>query len=368
MSGTSMDGIDTVLVSFPEGHHTPLMIGSFFQAYPEALKKRILHLCQSGPHELAELCKLDVCMGELFAASIAELLARHGYAAADIEAIGSHGQTILHHSGDATGKYSLQIGDPNTIAYCTRITTVADFRRMDIAAHGQGAPLAPAFHEAMFRDATENRVIVNIGGMANITVLPSSPSATTIGFDTGPGNVLMDAWAHRHTGRAFDQGGAWASAGKVDQPLLDHWLEHPYFAQRPPKSTGREMFDLAWLDETLANIDHSDHPADVQRTLTELTARTISDSIHALPTRTNTILVCGGGYHNTLLMQRLADMNPTARVSSTLDAGVDPDWLEAIAFAWLAKQRIDQRPGNIPSVTGSEASCVLGGIYAPPLR
>lgn len=365
MSGTSLDGIDAVLVAFRD-NALPHMAGAFFCAYPDEVRRRILKLCDKQPHDLSELCKLDVLIGELFASAIAELLSQHGYTAEDVVAIGSHGQTVLHHSGDSTGKYSLQLGDPSTIAYQTGITTVADFRRMDIAANGQGAPLVPAFHDAVFRHPCENRVVVNIGGMANITVL--LPNRITTGFDTGPGNVLMDTWSHIHTSQPFDQNGTWAASGLLNQLLLEHWLAHPYFLLSPPKSTGREMFDLPWLRETLAETGTKSAPVDIQRTLTELTARTISDQIQSLPADIDTILVCGGGCHNTLLMQRLPALNPASQVCSTASSGIDPDWLEAIAFAWLAKQRIDFQAGNIPSVTGADKPCLLGGVYAPPPR
>lgn len=365
MSGTSLDGIDAVLVAFPAppSLQKPVLIASHSTVFPIDVKKRILSLCQPDTDEVNRMAELDVELGELFADAIMGMLHKSGHSANEITAIGCHGQTIRHHSIASNRRFSLQIGDPNTIAFQTGITTVADFRRMDIAALGQGAPLVPAFHDAILRHPNENRVIVNIGGMANLTLL--ARDEPVIGFDTGPGNVLMDAWIDKHLNQPWDENGDWAGRGQLIPSLLEVWLQNPFFLQAAPKSTGRETFNLDWVQRELGKHD-SHNPADIQRTLLELTARTITDSIQQLPTTISRILLCGGGSHNTLLKQRIAELLPSIPVDSTMTEGIDPDWLEAMAFAWLAKQRLEKKPGNLSTVTGSTTACILGGVYEPP--
>lgn len=367
MSGTSLDGIDAVLASFPDSPSSqkPVLVASHSTSFPIDVKKRILGLCRPDADEVSRMAELDIELGELFADAITEMLRKSGHCASEITAIGCHGQTIRHHSIASNRRFSLQIGDPNTIAFQTGITTVADFRRMDIAALGQGAPLVPAFHDAVLRHPNENRVVINIGGMANLTLL--ARNEPVIGFDTGPGNVLMDAWIDKHHNQPWDKNGEWAARGRLIPSLLETWLEHHFFLQEAPKSTGRETFNLEWVEHSLETSCAHD-PADIQRTLLELTARTITDSVQRLPVTINRVLLCGGGSHNSLLKQRIADLLPATRVDSTDVEGVDPDWLEAMAFAWLAKQRIENKPGNVSTVTGATAPCILGGVYEPPKK
>jgi anhydro-N-acetylmuramic acid kinase len=280
--------------------------------------------------------------------------------AREVTAIGSHGQTVRHQP-DGRRPYSLQIGNPDIIATGTGVTTVADFRSADIAAGGQGAPLVPPFHDWLFASPGESRVILNIGGIANVTILPPD-ERPVIGFDTGPGNTLMDRWIHRHRGKSFDEGGAWAASGEVDDALLERLLSFGYFRLDPPKSTGLEDFNLDWLDRHEVGAYE---PADVQATLAELTARSVAMDVRRHADEANQLFVCGGGAHNSHLMQRLAANLPDVRIDTTLAVGLDPDWVEAIAFAWLAMRTIRNEPGNLPSVTGASRKVVLGTIHSP---
>lgn len=360
MSGTSLDAIDVALVDFTH-HSSPKLIHARNWAIPSALRAAIEHLCQPGGDEINRMGELDIKIGELFADAVLTALQDANISPEQICAIGSHGQTIRHHPFRAS-PFTLQIGDPNTIAFRTNITTVADFRRMDIAAGGQGAPLVPAFHDAVLRSASENRVIVNIGGMANITLLAQNLPVS--GFDTGPGNVLMDAWIQKHRQLLHDDQGNWARSGQCNDALLQCLLSHPYFALPAPKSTGRETFHLAWLESILVKCGEL-ATQDIQRTLLEFTACSISQSVQSLPATIQRVLLCGGGSHNTLLMERIAALLPDAAIGSTSDVGVPADWLEAMAFAWLAKQRLEGKTGNAPAVTGASRPCVLGGVYLP---
>ncbi len=310
---------------------------------------------------LQELGQLDLLCGRQFAEATVKLLAGAGIDARTVGAIGSHGQTVFHHP-HAPAPFSMQIGDPNTIAEQTGITVVADFRRRDMAAGGQGAPLVPAFHQAMFHNPGHNRVILNIGGIANITVLPADGSVSA-GFDTGPGNCLMDRWTQGHTGQAYDHNGDWARRGKPYPPLLEQLLSDNYFAQPPPKSTGTEYFSRSWLEQHLENHPQL-APQDVQATLLQLTCHTIRDAVRHWAADTQEILVCGGGVHNEALMLTLSEQMEDIRVMSTGDGtGIDPDWIEAMAFAWLAKESLHHRCGNIPAATGAAHRVILGGIY-----
>lgn len=359
MSGTSADAIDAALVDLQS---TPQLIAQHTLQLPASIRQQIHALSLPSDNEIDRMGALDINLGKLFAQTSLELLTKSGLSSAQIIAIGSHGQTIRHRPPESTeGTFTLQIGDPNQIAELTGITTVADFRRRDMAAGGQGAPLVPAFHRAIFHVQDKDRVIVNIGGMANITWLPTQ--GHTLGFDTGPGNVLMDTWITEHRGIAYDQDGAWAASGHVCKTLLSELLTTPYFKLQAPKSTGREIFSRAWLDENLRTLTSTLASADVQATLLELTAITIADSINGLSQSPKEIFICGGGAYNTALMSRMKALLSKDSVASTALLGVDPQWIEAMAFAWLAQQTINHRTGNLREVTGATREVILGGVY-----
>ena len=359
ISGTSVDGIDVALASFDP---QPRLHAALTHPYPDDLRERILTLAQGdGRIALDEFGALDVEIARSFAAAAQALLARTGATPDGVIALGSHGQTIRHSPLGAT-PYTLQLGDPNIIAELTGITTVADFRRRDLAAGGQGAPLAPAFHAAMLARSQVWRVVLNLGGIANITILPGDALAPVQGFDTGPASCLLDAWMQLHRGEPFDAGGAFAATGVVHQALLQQLLSDPYFAAPPPKSTGREVFHLTWLQQHLRGFDLA--PADVQATLVALSAHSIADAVHAYAPGTQEMLVCGGGVHNPVLMAALASALSHASVASTSTLGIDPDFVEAMLFAWLAHERLAKRPlENVCTVTGARGARVLGGIY-----
>ena len=312
----------------------------------------------------ARVVELDVEVGHLFADAALAVLAKAGLVASDVTAIGSHGQTIRHephgHRPSTT-----QIGDPNVIAQRTAITTVADFRRRDVAVGGQGAPLAPAFHQAVMSHPSRGRAIVNLGGIANISVLEpvSAEAREPLGFDCGPANGLLDAWTRRHLDAPFDQNGDWAAKGSVHARLLARMLADPFFSRPPPKSTGRGYFDEDWIDEQLRSIGEAVAPADVQRTLCELCAATVEQSVEAYGRGAKEVYLCGGGVHNRLLFERLSARLAPRRVAGTDALGVSPDYVEATAFAWLAVRTLEGRTGNLPSVTGASEEVVLGGIY-----
>lgn len=360
MSGTSLDAIDAVLIDFSTDH-TPVLISAYSHAIPAGIRTDIEQICQPGADEINRMGSLDRQIGELFADAAHALLQQANTHAVAIRAIGSHGQTIRHHP-DKSSPFTVQIGDPNTIAFRTGITTVADFRRMDVAAGGQGAPLVPVFHDAVLRDKNENRVIVNIGGMANITVLAKNTWVT--GFDTGPGNVLMDSWIQKKHQQRYDKNGEWAASGQCNATLLDQLLSHPYIQAPAPKSTGRETFHIAWLESVLATHALIDD-ADIQRTLLEFTAQSIAMAINQLPVTVDRALLCGGGSHNRFLQERISALLAPIKTGSTTDVGIEADWLEAMAFAWLAKERLEGKPGNVPAVTGASRHCILGGVYLP---
>lgn len=359
MSGTSLDGIDAVLVDLST--MPPRVLNARTQPYSADLRSQLTQLAQgSAEHEVELLGRLDTHLGELFAEAALSLLGPAGMATHEIRAIGSHGQTIRHRPG-GPHPFTLQIGDPNIIAARTGITTVADFRRRDLALGGQGAPLVPAFHAACFRSPDQERAVLNLGGMANLTLLPADTREPVRGFDTGPGNVLMDAWIGAALGKTHDRHGAWGAGGKVLPALLERLLREAYFDLAPPKSTGRELFHLGWLQRQLAGGEYD--PADVQATLCDLTATSVASALRRWAPRTQRLLVCGGGTHNTALMDRLREHLPALSVESTASEGLDPDWIEAAAFAWLARETLAGRPGNLPEVTGARASVTLGGIY-----
>jgi anhydro-N-acetylmuramic acid kinase len=361
MSGTSADGIEAALVEF-EGQRFCGVSTAIHHDYPAQLRHQLLRLARDEPAiGLRELGQLDGAVAQAFAAAALDLLRCSGVPAASISAIGSHGQTVQH---DPAAPYptTWQLGDPNRIAAQTGITTVADFRRRDLALCGQGAPLVPAFHHAAFARADEPRCVANIGGIANITVLPDDRAEAVRGFDTGPGNGLMDEWAERHLNTAYDADGAWARSGRTDQALLDDLLADPYFAQRPPKSTGRGYFHLLWALNRHSRIEQMP-PADVQASFAELTAYTVAQAVKRHAPGTRRLLVCGGGARNGYLMERLRDLLDSLVVEATTDHGLNVESVEAAAFAWLAMRTLNGLPGNLPAVTGARASTILGGIY-----
>ncbi len=356
ISGTSMDGIDAALVEFGESSLQILQTRDY--AYPPELRDRLINAMQQPEKcTLDDIGELDRRTGECFRDAAKALLDDAGVTASAVTAIGSHGQT-LRHQPDAERPFTLQIGDPTMIATGTGITTVADFRRADLAVGGQGAPLAPIFHEWLFRKSGSGRTILNIGGIANITILADDRATT--GFDTGPGNTLMDAWIRKHRNETFDRNGEWAASGLVNTELLKRLLSDQFFSATPPKSTGFEQFNLEWLEAAgAAAID----AGDVQATLCALTAASVSNAITAFAVDTKELLVCGGGVHNAELMRRLGECLPAMDLSSTATAGLDPDWVEAAAFAWLAMRRLQDLPGNLPSVTGAQRAVTLGAIH-----
>lgn len=361
MSGTSMDAIDAALVEF-RGNSIEL-VAHHTHPLPKTLRTSLLDAAHDATTPISRMTELDVQTGRLFADAVLALLRHNGISTQKIRAIGSHGQTIYHRPrGDVPT--TLQIGDPNIIAERTGIVTVADFRRRDIAAGGQGAPLVPAFHRAAFHSASEDRIILNIGGIANITILPRDIDEPVRGFDTGPGNALMDDWILRHQGVGFDHDGAWAASGRVQTGLLNTLLNDGYFAQPPPKSTGREHFNPRWFADVLKLCQASFTAVDVQATLCELTAASIALAIEEHAPTVARVLVCGGGARNAHLMTRLhARLTPRLLEPTDLH-DIPAQWVEAMAFAWLARQRLMGSPGNLPTVTGARHLVVLGAIYA----
>lgn len=355
MSGTSLDGVDAALVDFSAA--TPVLLQTFFCPYDDELRTQLLSLHQSGHDELHRAAILSNQLSRLYAEATAGLLKNAGAGFQQITAIGCHGQTIRHCPEVERG-YTIQLVNAALLAELTQITVVIDFRSRDMAAGGQGAPLVPVFHHALFTSATCHRVIVNIGGIANITRL--DPHSKIIGFDCGPGNILMDAWCLRHTGKNYDQDGQWAATGQIIPALLEKLLHDHFFSRQPPKSTGRELFNLEWLEEKLLG---NKAPEDVQATLLELTVKAIAQSIHDHCSTATEIYVCGGGAHNTLLMNRLMGAMPGKKIALTDQLGVAADWVEAFAFAWLAQQTMLRKTGNLAAVTGAKGDRVLGAIY-----
>ncbi len=359
MSGTSMDGIDAALVSF--GDRSVAIHATHSEPYPQDLQDALLIAIREALDlELDTSGELDRRVGECFRDAALAVIDKSKVSRQEIVAIGSHGQT-LRHQPNAVAPFSLQIGNAKIIAAGTGTTTVANFRAADIAVGGQGAPLVPPFHQWLFGSGDSDRVIVNIGGIANITVLPAG-GLGILGFDTGPGNGLMDAWTSQHQGKPYDQEGAWAASGAVDESLLAELLGDPYFSSGPPKSTGFEYFNPNWLQSF--DIDRF-AAADVQTTLCELSAATIATAINESAGNTGEVFICGGGVHNTELMRRLEHHLSAATVSSTQSVGLGPDWVEAVAFAWLAMRTMHGQTGNLPSVTGASHKVVLGDIHFP---
>ncbi len=380
MSGTSLDGLDAVLCQFYEiddDNDEPVEILATVSApFPDDLRAVLLALTQ--PNGVADLIKnnrlafeseLDVFgwasvfYAEFAASLVNGLLEKAQVTPDEVMAIGCHGQTVRHRP---QWRFSLQLLDPNTLAERTGIAVVSDFRRRDMAVGGQGAPLVPAFHQAMFGQSNKRRVILNLGGIANITVLDGTDNV--IGFDTGVANLLIDAWCQRHTEQAYDKNGDWARSGQVIEPLLKALLAHPYFALPAPKSTGREDFNMAWVDSILEQVAHQHpnlaySPADVQATLSELTAVSVAQAImYTTDNVTGELFVCGGGAYNGLMLARLQAHLPQWLVTTTADIGLSPLWVEATAFAWLAQQTLINAPSNLPSVTGANKAVVLGQV------
>lgn len=354
MSGTSLDGLDIALI---EQADTPHLLATHYRPLPDSLRHALLALCSPGADELARAAVAEQQWAELAADCINTLLAQQGLSPSSIRAIGSHGQTVRH---EPARGFTIQIGNPALLAERTGISVVADFRRRDVAAGGQGAPLVPAFHEALFGSTQQHIAVLNVGGFSNLSLL--EPGQEVHGFDCGPGNVLLDTWIQHCQGEQYDRDGAWGAGGTLQQALLDSLLADPFFATRGPKSTGRELFNLSWLQAHLAK--HRDlQQQDVQTTLVELTARSICESLRSAQMRTDSLLVCGGGAHNRHLMQRLAALLPGTEVASTASRGIDPDWIEAMAFAWLAHCTLQGIAANRPSVTGARGLRVLGAIY-----
>jgi anhydro-N-acetylmuramic acid kinase len=361
MSGTSLDGIDFVAVSFEPLHlHATLTV-----PFPQALRQALIALTLPADNEIERMGVADVALARLIGESVNQLIAQNHLDKRMIKAIGSHGQTIRHRPEEG---FSLQIGDPNLIAEITNLPVVTDFRRRDMAAGGQGAPLVPAFHQALFQDNHVHRVILNLGGIANITVLAAGHAEQTFGFDTGPANILMDSWCYQHTGHSFDQDGAWAAIGQSNEILLKQLLSHDYFARPFPKSTGREDFNLGWLQQQI-NIAAQIDPnltelsaQDIQATLLQLTAQSVIQAIQQTGLTAGDLWLCGGGAYNRGLWQAIAHGLPDWWLRSTVEIGLEPTWVEATAFAWLTRQRLNGSPGNLPAVTGAQGLRALGTL------
>jgi len=363
MSGTSVDGIDAVAVDFDDTRNITVL-AHHRHALPETTRLRILAFLHGQDQGLQHALELDAQLGECFAKAVNTLIGDAKLAKGNIQAIGSHGQTLLHQP-QGPHPFSLQVGSPAIIAEQTGITTIADFRAGDIAAGGQGAPLVPAFHNWALRDNHKNRAIINIGGIANITLLPADPSMDVIGFDTGPGNTLLDAWSQKHGDKPYDEGGQWALQGRINEALLRQMLSDAYFDKPAPKSTGQDTFGLPWLEQQLQRLDAPLLPEDIQATLAALTAQSIAREItETADISVHEAYICGGGAHNPALLNLLAQALPGIAVQDTQILGIGPDWVEAIAFAWLARQRLKGEAGNLPSVTGARHFVALGAIYS----
>jgi anhydro-N-acetylmuramic acid kinase len=359
MSGTSMDGIDVALLRLDET--TQKLEASLHYSLPEELQDELRAIAVPGENEIERLGVLDRRLADQFAQAALQLLQEAGVSPTQVTAIGCHGQTIRHRPEGAC-PFTLQIGDPNRIAEITGVTTVADFRRRDMAAAGQGAPLAPIFHNALFRSPDETRVVLNIGGIANITILPADPAGAVTGFDTGPGNTLIDAWARKQLGQPFDHSGNWAAGGKVNALWLHRLRADPFFGKGAPKSTGPEYFNLQWVNSVCTGLPPLEKK-NMQATLTALTAETVCQAIQEQAPQCGRLIVCGGGVHNDELMRQLKAGLAEISVEDTNAHGLDPDYIEAAAFAWLAKQALASNPVSLPSVTGASHPVILGGIY-----
>lgn len=356
-----MDAVDAAVaqINTPGGLR---LIATHREPFPQELRTTLLQLREVGSVDLDTLGQLDIRVGELFAFAANRARVEAGLEKTEIHAIGSHGQTMRHRP-HAPHRFSLQIGSPAVIAERAELTTVADFRSRDIAAGGEGAPLVTAFHRWMFHAPSRNRAIVNIGGIANVSYLPADARQPVLGFDTGPGNILLDAWTQKHHGLPYDAEGRWAASGRYLPDLLQQLGSDTYFAESPPKSTGFEHFNLKWLEQHLQAFGSLPEPHHVQATLAVLSAQSIIRALEEHTDGPDEVYVCGGGSHNRHLMHLLRDMLGATTVDTTAALGLDPDWVEAAAFAWLAHQALEQRPGNVPSATGARHEAVLGAIY-----
>ncbi|MEM9242752.1 MAG: anhydro-N-acetylmuramic acid kinase [Pseudomonadota bacterium] len=357
ISGTSVDAVDVAIIDLKDKIDC---VATHTHPFPSSLRQSVLALSH-GTAAIEDLARTDVLLGRLFAEAVNTILNQSGITAGDIHAIGSHGQTVRHYP-DNDIPFTTQIGDPNTIAALTGITTVADFRRKDLVYGGQGAPLAPVFHRQLLGH-DQAYAVVNIGGMANITYLPTDPQQPILGFDSGPGNVLLDSWYHQHHEGYFDKDGTWAASGKMNDKLLQQFLDDSYFKRSPPKSTGREYFNLNYLSRYLDQTDEKLSPQDVQASLTALTALSIAKAIHNYVGTEIEVVISGGGVYNNHLMSLLQHYLSPCSVKSIADYGVDPDAVEAMAFAWFAAQTLSKSKIDLTAITGSRQSAVLGGIY-----
>ncbi|EDP45733.1 anhydro-N-acetylmuramic acid kinase [Rickettsiella grylli] len=361
MSGTSMDAVDAVLVDFSSNH--PMLLSTSQSPLPPALRKALVKFYTTRSINIIKFAELDQKIALISVDVVKKLLEKSHHTAHAILAIGSHGQTVFHYPRGSNYPFTLQIGDPNIIAEKTGITTIADFRRRDIAAGGQGAPLTPAFHNLLFRTKKEDTLVLNLGGIANITYLPADQKKEILGFDTGPANCLLDQWIQFHLKRWFDEEGAWAASAAFDPTLLNQFLSDPYFQLKPPKSTGPEYFNLNWIRSHFTSLAQPLTPAIVQATLCELVARHVAHAIQRLKSKAGVILLCGGGSKNTFLKKRLQHHCYPHRLYLTDEKGISSDWLEAMAFAWIAKQTLEGKISNLPEVTGAQKGVILGGIY-----
>jgi len=360
MSGTSMDAIDAALVRFNDDTFELREYNQF--PLSEDIRSPVRQLTSDSKQ--ADIDKYHLILGNLFADAVLKIMKQAGISGDHIRAVGSHGQTIMH-LPDADPPRTLQIGDAGVIANNTGLTTVADFRRMDMEAGGQGAPLAPALHASLFRSTASNRCILNLGGIANITILPADPDKAVTGFDTGPGNGLLDDWNRLHNNTNMDVNGKWALSGTLHYDLLTQLLADPYFKRNFPKSTGRDYFNLQWLQLQLDKLGIQVRPQDVQATLLRLTVTSIAAAIKQLAVKITDLYLCGGGTHNTAMVAGLVEQLPGVNIASTQELGLNPDAVEAVTFAWLAKRRLDGQPGNLPSVTGASRPVLLGTIFTP---
>lgn len=359
MSGTSLDGIDLALVEIDDDNTNLIAYDEY--PIPEDVKKNVLSIATGQQTNLIKIGQLDATLGKLYAQAIKQLLHKSNLTSSDITAIGNHGQTVFHQPNGTT-PFTMQLGDANIIATETEITTIADFRRKDMALGGQGAPLVPAFHHTVFKPSSSSIVVLNIGGIANISVL--RPNHPTIGYDTGPGNMLLDAWVSKHTSNKFDIDGKYASNGELSQKLLQQLCSEDYFKQEAPKSTGRELFNLSWLMAELDHFEDTLSPQDIQTTLTEFTALTIANEVKKYQLGDQPeLLVCGGGVNNPYLMERITMLLPEWHVCATDEKGINSNYMEAIAFAWLAYRRFHGLSSNLPEVTGASKHASLGVIY-----
>lgn len=363
MSGTSLDGIDGVLTAAPGNAGRQQLLATAFTPFDADLRAELLALQGDGANEIHREALAANLLARHYAACVAHLLAEADMTASDVTAIGVHGQTIRHRPELG---YTRQTNSPALLAELTGVDVIADFRSRDVAAGGQGAPLVPAFHQAVFSQGGEARVVVNIGGITNLSVLPGEPDVNVSGFDTGPGNLLMDAWINRHRQMAYDTDGAWAASGTVDPALLADLRAEPFFVLPPPKSTGRDLFSLAWLDALLASRTGVS-PVDVQTTLAALTVTTLADAIVRFAPTAKGIFICGGGAYNAYLVRMLAvalsGQGHAGSVEATSALGVLPNHVEALAFAWLAERFLQRQFGNLPGVTGAAGPRILGALY-----